>query len=180
MGASIQSGQIDQSGQTDQSGQIDLSVSNIDMNDNIQINYPDTSNSNQWNDTGIFDNSGNDRESFETGNGNDETGNGNDENGNDKTGNGNYEEVSGDDQEVRVIGQVLVNQQLALSGINTFALTYSDGSAHFQGSTPGATYDLSAPEDPIDGADTTDDSQGGAYGNPEIDFPFYFDKNEFE
>ena len=60
MGASIQSGQIDQSGQTDQSGQIDLSVSNIDMNDNIQINYPDTSNSNQWNDTGIFDNTGND------------------------------------------------------------------------------------------------------------------------
>ena len=95
-----------------------ISDPQIDMNDNIQINYPDTSTSNQWNDTGIFDNAGNDGESFATGTGNNESGNGNNE-----TGNGNDEEETGDDQEVRAIGQVLVTQQLALSGINTYALT---------------------------------------------------------
>ena len=101
IGPSIQSGSVDQS------GQIDLSDSQIDLNSNIEINYPKTSAS--WDDTC---NDGENGESFATGSGNNDTGN------------GNY---------------------------------------------------LSAQEE--NPASYTNDRSSG---NPEMDIPFYFEKNEYE
>ena len=150
MGLSVQNDQIDQS------GQIDLSGSQIDLNSNIQINYPETSAT--WDDT----ENENEGVSHFSGNGNDETGN----------------EETGNVTEARAVGQALITQQLASSGIDSYALTYSDGSAHFQGSALETTFDLSAPEEPIDGANSTIESYedyDGAQRNPEMDLPFHFE-----
>lgn len=96
IGPSTQNDHIDQSGQTD------LSNSQIDLNSNIEINYPDTSAS--WDDTYGYDVEENGA-SFVTGSGNDT--------GNDDTG---Y---------------------------------------------------------------TAQDEYEGPSGNPEMEFPFYFEKDEF-
>ena len=125
--ASIESGQT---------SQIDLSGSQIDLNSNIQLTYPETSA------TSFTENTS---ENYFTGN--NVSGNGNDSTGNDVTGTGNYREI----------GQEMVAQQLAAANVDSFALIYNDGNAHFQGSVPKTTYDLSSIE-PIDGANTTIES----------------------
>ena len=61
--------------------------------------------------------------------------------------------------------------------MDSFALIYNDGNAHFQGSVPDSTYDLSAIE-PYEGANTTNESYedyAGAKENYEMDFPFRFE-----
>ena len=101
--------------------QIDLSDSQVDLNSNIQLTYPET------NETSFTEN-------YFTGN--NSTGYGNEtERGNDSS--INYQEEA----------QNLISQQLASANVDSYALIYNDGTAHFQGSN--TTYDLSSIE-PID------------------------------
>ena len=77
----------------------------------------------------------------------------------------------------RETGQDIIAQQLTSSNIDSFALFYNDRSAHFQGSAPETTYDLSSIE-PIDGANSTIESYdnfAGAQENREMDWPFCFE-----
>ena len=143
-----QAAQIDQAGQID--GQIDLSDSQVDLNSNIQMTYPESS-------ATSFSFAANTSENYFTGN--TSTGNGNDStgNGNDSTGNGNDSTGTGNATDYQEFGQDLIAQQLTSTNIDSFALIYNDGNAHFQGSTPNATYDLSSIE-PIDGVNSTIES----------------------
>ena len=144
--------EVEQAGQAEQACQdlnghpIDLSNSQIDLNSNIQPSYPETSAT-----------SFNEDEEVEvdfifTGNG------------------------SGTEQEdspatnYREMAQNLISQQLASANVDSFALIYNDGTAHFQGSN--SAYDLSSIE-PVDGADTTTESNDE---NPEVDWPLRFEK----
>ena len=112
--ASIQIGQENQ-GQTVRDDQIDLSNSQIDLNSNIQMTYPEssaTSFSFAENTSGNYF-TGNTL----TGNGNDSTGNEN----NDSTGTGNVTDY-------RELGQDLIAQQLTSTNVDSFALiTASSG-----------------------------------------------------
>ena len=49
-----------------------------------------------------------------------------------------------------------------------------------QGSVSESTYDLSAPEEPLTEAENSFDSYFDRNENPEMDFPFYFEKSEFK
>ena len=154
--ASIQIGQENQ-GQTVRDDQIDLSNSQIDLNSNIQMTYPESS-----------------ATSFsfaENTSGNYFTGNTSTGNGNDSTGNGNASNYP-------EIGQDLIAQQLTSTNIDSFALIYNDGNAHFRGSIWNTTFDLSSIE-PIDGVNPTIGSQENLTENqelnPEINWPFRFE-----
>ena len=68
------------------------------------------------------------------------------------------------------MAQNLISQQLASANVDSFALIYNDGTAHFQGSN--SAYDLSSIE-PVDGADTSTESNDE---NPEVDWPLRFEK----
>ena len=73
------------------------------------------------------------------------------------------------------MAQNLISQQLASANVDSFALIYNDGTAHFQGSN--SAYDLSS-IDPIDGANSTIESNENFDDqdpNPEIDWPFRFE-----
>ena len=78
----------------------------------------------------------------------------------------------------REIGQDLIAQQLTSTNIDSFAPIYNDGNAHFQGSIPNTTSDLSSIE-PIDGVNSTTGSQENLTENqelnPEINWPFHFE-----
>ena len=167
--ASIQNEQVDQAAQIDQAGQIDgqidLSDSQVDLNSNIQMTYPESS-------ATSFSFAANTSENYFTGN--TLTGNGNDSTGNennDSTGTGNVTDY-------RELGQDLIAQQLTSTNVDSFALIYNDGNAHFQGSTPNATYDLSSIE-PIDGVNSTIESHESLVDdqkfNPDIEWPFRFE-----
>ena len=62
--------------------------------------------------------------------------------------------------------------------VNSFALIYDDGNAHFQGSVPDSTFDLSAIE-PFDGANATnesyDDYDDGTYYDYDLELPIRFE-----
>ena len=157
--ASIQSGQesqTDQAGQIDL-GQIDLSDSQVHLNSNIQLTYPETS-------ATSFSFTENTSENYFT--------------GNTLTGNGNDSTGTGNATNYREIGQDLITQQLASANVDSFALIYNDGNAHFQGSAPNTTYDLSSIE-PIDRVNSTIESHESLVDNqelsPEIDWPFCFE-----
>ena len=152
--------------ENDQTSQIDLSTSQFDLNSNIQLTYPETSVTSFTENTSENYFTGNNvsgsgsschdpqcrqngeclthshPENEATGNDYDITGT-----GNDVTGTGNYREM----------GEELITQQLAEADVDSFALIYNDGNAHFQGSVPDSTYDLSAIE-PFEGANTTNES----------------------
>ena len=128
-----------------QTDPIDLSDSQIDLNDNIQPQYPETS-ATSFNEEENFDFTG----SYSTGNGNEA------EQGEEPA--TNYREMA----------QNLISQQLASANVDSFALIYGDGTAHFQGSN--SVYDLSSIE-PVDGANSTIESNE----NPEIDWPLQFE-----
>ena len=97
---------------------------------------------------------------------------------NNTSGNGNDSTGTGNATNYREIGQHIITQQLTSSNIDSFALIYNDGNAHFQGSAPNTTYDLSSIE-PIDGVNSTiesyDDFAGDQEFNPEMDWPFQFE-----
>jgi hypothetical protein len=142
---------VEQAGQV-QTDPIDLSDSQIDLNSNIQPTYPETSAT-----------SFNEEESYNY-------------TRNNSTGNGNEAE-QGDDPATnyREMAQNLISQQLASANVDSFALIYNDGTAHFQGSN--SAYDLSS-IDPIDGANSTIESNENfddQEQNPEIDWPFRFE-----
>ena len=87
------------------------------------------------------------------------------------------EAEQGEDSTVnyREMAQNLISQQLASANVDSFALIYNDGTAHFQGSN--SAYDLSSIE-PIDGANSTIESNENfddQEQNPEIDWPFRFE-----
>ena len=172
--------QDDQTGQSDQSIYDRIDFSNPledqdDLNDNIQINYPETNESNFSDETG---------ENYLTTSYPETSGTGLSENvsenyqadneatgpGNDTTETGNYREE----------GEGIVSQILANEGVNSFALLYNDGNAHFQGSAPDSSFDLSAIEPYEEEFDTY-----GAYDDNEsedvldLELPFKFE-HEFE
>ena len=137
----------EQAGQAEQAGQvvadpIDLSNSQIDLNSNIQPSYPET-NATSFNEDEEVD-------FIFTGNGS------------------GAEQEDGPPTNYREIAQNLISQQLASANVDSFALIYNDGTAHFQGSN--SAFDLSTIE-PVDGADTTIESNDE---NPDIDWPLRF------
>jgi hypothetical protein len=131
---------------------IDLNASQVDLNSNIQPIYPETSATSFTEEENYYST------------------------GNNSAGNGNEAE-QGDDPATnyREMAQNLISQQLASANVDSFALIYNDGTAHFQGSN--STYDLSS-IDPIDGANSTIESNENfddQEPNPEIDWPFRFE-----
>ena len=149
--------QLIQEDQTNQSGQNDQSISDRsiyeridfsnpledlnDLNDNIQIHYPETSETNFSEETG---------ENYFTTSYPETSGasltedtSANYQADNETTGPGNstseYEYYRGE-------GEEIVSQVLANEGMPSFALLYNDGNAHFQGSAPDSSFDLSAIE----------------------------------
>ena len=112
-----------------------------DLNDNIQIHYPETSETNFSEETG---------ENYFTTSYPETSGasltedtSANYQADNETTGPGNstseYEYYRGE-------GEEIVSQVLANEGMPSFALLYNDGNAHFQGSAPDSSFDLSAIE----------------------------------
>ena len=183
--------------ENDQTGQveIDLSNSQIDLNSNIQLTYPETSVTSfteNTSDNYFTENNASGSgsschdpqcrqygeclthphpENDTTGNENDDTGTGNDITG---TKAGNYREL----------GEEIVAQVLAEVNADSFALIRSDGSAYFRGSAPDSSYDLSAIE-PYEGADDTNeytlesyDDYAGTEETYEMDFPLRFEKGQ--
>ena len=178
----------------DQPTNIDLSNSDYDLNSNIQMTYPETSaTSFTENTSGDYFTGNND-----TGNGsgcnnslcrqngeclthshpeNEEdatTGNGNETGNNSGTGN----ETGNEPGNYREMGEGLISQLLAQENIDSFAVIYNDGNAHFQGSAPDSTFNLSAIE-PYEGANPNNESYDDyADANTEfnLEMPIRFEK----
>ena len=141
-----QSVQDGQIGQEDLSDQIDLNYSQADLNSNIQINYPETTDNSFTEDTSV--------------NYLDATGS-----GNDTSNTGNYREE----------GEEIISQALAGQNINSFALIHNDGNAHFRGSVPDSSFDLSEIE-PYDETDGVYESYDGYDDDGyDLEFPFNFE-----
>jgi len=173
--ASIQDVQTNQTGQSDQTiyDRVDFSNPQDDLNDNIQTN-PVTNETNFSDDTGenYFTTSypetsgtglsGDTSENYQADN--ETTGPGNDTFDTAET--GNYREEG---EEI---------DPLANEGVNSFALLYNDGNAHFQGSAPDSSFNLSAIEpyveefDSYEAHDENDDVL-------DLELPFNFE-HEFE
>ena len=173
--ASIQDVQTNQTGQSDQTiyDRVDFSNPQDDLNDNIQTN-PETNETNFSDDTGenYFTTSypetsgtglsGDTSENYQADN--ETTGPGNDTFDTAET--GNYREEG---EEI---------DPLANEGVNSFALLYNDGNAHFQGSAPDSSFNLSAIEpyveefDSYEAHDENDDVL-------DLELPFNFE-HEFE
>ena len=114
------------------------------MNSKIQINYPETTANSFTEDTSV--------------NYLDATGS-----GNDTSNTGNYREE----------GEEIISQALAGQNVNSFALIHNDGNAHFRGSVPDSSFDLSEiePYDENYGVNESHD-YGDSY---DLEFPFNFE-----
>ena len=155
--------------------QIDLSSSQADLNSNIQINYPETSETSFTEDTG---------ENYFTttypetsGTGLSEDTSENYQADNETTGSGNDTAETGNYREE---GEEIVSQILANEGVNSFALLYNDGNAHFQGSAPDSSFDLSAIEpygEEFNSNEAYDDHESEDVLDLELPFKF---EHEFE
>jgi hypothetical protein len=169
---------------------IDLSNSDYDLNSNIQLTYPETSA------TSFTENTSGD---YFTGN--NDTGNGSGCNnslcrqngeclthshpGNDEDTTTGNENVTGNDTgtgnesgDYRAMGEGLISQLLAQENVDSFAVIYNDGNAHFQGSAPDATFNLSAIE-PYEGADSNNESYddyADADNEFDLEMPIRFEK----
>ena len=149
-----------QSVQYGQTNNIDLSNSDYDLNSNIHMSYPETSA------TSFTENTSGE---YFTGNG---TGSGNETGNNSGTGNGN-ESVN-----YREMGEEIISQLLAQRNVDSFAVIHNDGSAHFRGSAPDSTFNLSAIE-PYEGENPNNESYDDyADTNDQFDleFPIQFEK----
>ena len=177
--------------ESDQTNQIDLSSSQADLNSNIQITYPETSvTSFTENTSGNYFTGNNESgsgsscndpqchqngeclthshpENDTTGNENDTTGaeTENDITGNETAGTGNY----------RAMGEEIVSQLLVEQNVDSFALIYNDGNAHFQGSAPDSSFDLSAIE-PFEGYNESYDDFDGVDEAYDLEMPIRFEK----
>ncbi|MCP3851711.1 MAG: hypothetical protein GY694_15965, partial [Gammaproteobacteria bacterium] len=72
-------------------------------------------------------------------------------------------------------GEEIVSQILANEGANSFALLYNDGSAHFQGSAPTSSFDLSAIEpygEELNSNEAHDDNESEDVLDLELPFKF--------
>lgn len=149
---------------------IDFSNPQDDLNDNIQIHYPETTSGASFteNTTSYPETSG---ASFT------ENTSGNYQADDETTGPGNS---TSDIEYYRGEGEEIVSQVLANEGVNSFALLYDDGSAHFQGSAPNSSFDLSAIEpygEEFNSNEAHDDYESGDVLDLELPFKF---EHEFE
>ena len=178
----VQDDQTNQSGQTDQSisdrsiyERIDFSNPQEDLNDNIQIHYPETSETNFSEETG---------ENYFTTSYPETSGasftedtSGNYQADNETAGPGNS---TSEFEYYRGEGEEIVSQILANEGVNSFALLYNDGNAHFQGSAPDSSFDLSAIEpygEEFNSNEAYDDYESEDVLDLELPFKF---EHEFE
>ena len=178
----IQDDHTNQSGQTDQSisdrsiyERIDFSYPQEDLNDNIQIHYPETSVNNISEETGenYFTTSYPETSGASLA----EETSGNYQADNETAGPGNS---TSEFEYYRGEGEEIVSQTLANEGVNSFALLYDDGNAHFQGSAPNSSFDLSAIEpygEEFNSNEAYDDNESEDVLDLELPFKF---EHEFE